>query len=239
MASHSTMSTSNAPAPGRTSQKPTPIRRRTLMACKTCRQRKLRCIPSEQPFNGAPCTRCLKRKLTCEYVATSESISPQTPEYSSSDLPPSHSQSQSHGASHAPGYGRGMPPPLPYTLPPPQNQPPRYSGNRYPDLSTTPQHPNYGTGGPSAPAMQGAYPSPGPSHRPHHSASQPGPYDLHAQAYQYLPHHAGSAPPPQQYGQAPMPFFANTEMPENPQFDWPMEDPNFGSGYPGDNYRYD
>ncbi|KAJ7158171.1 hypothetical protein C8R46DRAFT_1111924 [Mycena filopes] len=192
------MSTSNAPAPGRTSQKPTPIRRRTLMACKTCRQRKLRCIPSEQPFNGAPCTRCLKRKLTCEYVATSES----TPEYPPSDLPSSHSHSHSHGPP-APSYGRGQP--------------------------------NYGTGGPSAPAMQGAYPSPGPSHRPHHSASQPGPYDLHGQAYQHLPYHAGSAPPPQQYGQAPMPFFANTE---NPQFDWPMEDPNFG-GYPGENYRYD
>ncbi|KAJ7032211.1 hypothetical protein C8F04DRAFT_1185267 [Mycena alexandri] len=226
------MSTPGAPGHSSSSQRPAPltlIRRRTLIACSNCRRRKLRCIPAEQQPPNGPCTRCLKRGLQCEYVATTESNSPHTPEYPSSDIP--ESQAMPRPSPPDSSYGRGAAPPLPYTLPPPRNNAPRYSSGRYPDLSTTPQHPNYPAAGPSMPAMRDAYYAPATSaHRPQQPATipaQPGAYDLHAQAYQYPPHRPPSQP--LQYGQPPpMPFFAGAAVPDDGSMEWLMQDPNFG-----------
>ncbi|KAJ6504946.1 hypothetical protein DFH09DRAFT_1439689 [Mycena vulgaris] len=55
--------------PSQYPQPPVPHRRgRTLLACSHCRKQKIRCITTEQPPLH-PCARCVKRKLTCTYVA--------------------------------------------------------------------------------------------------------------------------------------------------------------------------
>ncbi|KAJ7779748.1 hypothetical protein B0H16DRAFT_724882, partial [Mycena metata] len=222
-------------APGNSSQRPAPlnlIRRRTLIACLNCRKRKLRCIPAEQTPNG-PCTRCLKRGLQCEYVATTESNSPHTPEYSPTDI--QHSQIVPRPSPPNSSYGHGAAPPLPYTLPPARNNPPRYSDGRYPDLSTNQQHPNYPAPGSSRPAMHGTYAPANPAHRPQQHSAQPGAYDLHAQAYQYQQHRPPNAP--FQYGAPPpMPFFAGAPVPDDGSLEWLMQHPNLGN-FPGDNSR--
>ncbi|KAJ7610177.1 hypothetical protein FB45DRAFT_1038219 [Roridomyces roridus] len=53
--------------------------RRTILACAHCRQRKVRCITTEQPPTN-PCTRCKKKKLSCQYVSADPAAI--TPEHS-------------------------------------------------------------------------------------------------------------------------------------------------------------
>ncbi|KAJ7915859.1 hypothetical protein B0H13DRAFT_385133 [Mycena leptocephala] len=55
-------------------------RRRVYVACVHCRQRKIRCITSEES-RDKPCERCAKKGLQCEYLAVSEQQAnpPQTP----------------------------------------------------------------------------------------------------------------------------------------------------------------
>ncbi|KAJ7323856.1 hypothetical protein DFH08DRAFT_1028670 [Mycena albidolilacea] len=50
---------------------PIPLnRRRTMIACNSCRRRKIRCITSEQPPTN-PCTYCKRKGFNCEYVVVS------------------------------------------------------------------------------------------------------------------------------------------------------------------------
>ncbi|KAJ7478265.1 hypothetical protein FB451DRAFT_1396049 [Mycena latifolia] len=58
------------------------MRRRTILACTNCRRRKIRCITTEQPPKN-PCARCVKKGLSCEYVAA-----PEAEEYSGSTSRP-------------------------------------------------------------------------------------------------------------------------------------------------------
>ncbi|KAJ7033597.1 hypothetical protein C8F04DRAFT_1234766 [Mycena alexandri] len=105
--------------------------RRSIMACARCRQRKVRCVAAEQPPKS-PCTRCIKRHLTCEYVAVvpkSDDASGLPSEASSSadvssptpDLP-----IQTWAAGPRPTFlcsqQRDRAPPLPYTHAPPPNR---------------------------------------------------------------------------------------------------------------------
>ncbi|KAK7038435.1 hypothetical protein R3P38DRAFT_544744 [Favolaschia claudopus] len=48
-------------------------RKRTAMACKNCRRRKIRCITTDYlPEN--PCAYCTRKAIPCEYVAASEQV---------------------------------------------------------------------------------------------------------------------------------------------------------------------
>ncbi|KAJ7865340.1 hypothetical protein B0H14DRAFT_3443038 [Mycena olivaceomarginata] len=121
-------------------------RRRSLMACTTCRKRKIRCITTEQPPIN-PCTRCTKNGLPCEYMAVGpdDSTPSQSPNLVPSALPYAGGHSR-HPSIQAPAHpssaassdlsrGAGMALPLPYTGPPPVHGRPRYSATQYPDLS--------------------------------------------------------------------------------------------------------
>jgi hypothetical protein len=106
-------------------------RRRTVVACSNCRKRKLKvcsrlvnfhmcsqwsivqCEPPDETFTAA-CTRCKRRGLECEYMS----------------VPNPDSLTG----------GRGTVPRLPHTAPAPFNQPPRYYGREYPDLTIAPAH---------------------------------------------------------------------------------------------------
>jgi hypothetical protein len=188
------------------------------------------CITTEQPPKN-PCARCTKKHLPCEYVSVEEddpvSANP-SPDLSSSALPTSgaHSgrpQTQTPAWAGQPmppsnhfSRGPGTAPPLPYTGPPPFNQPPRFSGSQYPDLSL------YGSSQPS---------NPSPYYPAH---ANPALANQGTQAYQYG---ANSGPPPTQpgaqqpgsggyptgYGQ--MPYYGQTPM---PGYGWP---PQQGSRY--------
>ncbi|KAJ7184971.1 hypothetical protein C8R46DRAFT_1300679 [Mycena filopes] len=74
---------------------PAPVRgpkhRRTLLACRNCRQKKTRCITTEQPPTH-PCQNCQAKGLTCEYIAVPDSV-PSSPDPSDSD--PQESQASS------------------------------------------------------------------------------------------------------------------------------------------------
>ncbi|KAK7038441.1 hypothetical protein R3P38DRAFT_544921 [Favolaschia claudopus] len=70
-------------------------RRRTIIACVHCRRRKIRCITTENPPKN-PCAYCVRKRLTCEYVAASHPTEPDQQSSASasplltggSDLPP-------------------------------------------------------------------------------------------------------------------------------------------------------
>ncbi|KAJ7839196.1 hypothetical protein B0H13DRAFT_1911361 [Mycena leptocephala] len=125
----------------------------------------------------------------------------QTPAWAGQPMPPSNHFSR----------GPGTAPPLPYTGPPPFNQPPRFSGSQYPDLSL------YGSSQPS---------NPSPYYPAH---ANPALANQGTQAYQYG---ANSGPPPTQpgaqqpgsggyptgYGQ--MPYYGQTPM---PGYGWPPQ----------------
>ncbi|KAJ7485961.1 hypothetical protein FB451DRAFT_1231521 [Mycena latifolia] len=46
-------------------------RKRTSIACSSCRKRKIKCMPSSNDPHD-PCARCLRRGFRCEYVTVSE-----------------------------------------------------------------------------------------------------------------------------------------------------------------------
>ncbi|KAJ7443823.1 hypothetical protein FB451DRAFT_1434926 [Mycena latifolia] len=108
-------------------QNPTPFvlrLRRTTMACSNCRKQKIKCKPRETL--SVACERCAARGLECEYVSVSE----QEEDYRSAT-----SSKPRKGHREAP-----LPPPLPYTGPPPLNQRPRYAGLPLPELSLPSTH---------------------------------------------------------------------------------------------------
>ncbi|KAJ7018422.1 hypothetical protein C8F04DRAFT_1328189 [Mycena alexandri] len=115
-------------------------RRRTIIACKTCRRKKQRCVTSEHPPTN-PCARCERKNLTCEYVSLASEAGEfltDTPVLRFSPMPPLQRVPQAPQYAPVPptsGSGK-FPPPLPYTTPPPANHRPRYSaGAEYPDLT--------------------------------------------------------------------------------------------------------
>ncbi|KAF8173370.1 hypothetical protein K438DRAFT_2051431 [Mycena galopus ATCC 62051] len=218
-------------------------RRRTLMACLSCRKRKIRCITTEKPPKN-PCARCTKKHLLCEYVPATEteqdehysshSGSPQTPEFPQSELPaisssPSLPPSRNPSPYPSPGanQSRGSALPLPHTIPPPPGYRPRFAGMQYPDLSLLPQ---------SAPMalrpmlMQHPYYTPTATPHPNTNPylSYP-PYSPHPGRGSQYPWQQMSPPHPshpQQFAYAPMPgpFFAGTRVPTpdgDDMFDWP------------------
>ncbi|KAJ7453284.1 hypothetical protein B0H11DRAFT_2317970 [Mycena galericulata] len=69
--------------------------RRAYVACMTCRQRKIKCVPTSENDWSKPCTRCAKKGLQCEYApaARLESSTPQDPAPSSQSGNPSRSSS--------------------------------------------------------------------------------------------------------------------------------------------------
>ncbi|KAJ6473371.1 hypothetical protein C8R47DRAFT_1324469 [Mycena vitilis] len=215
-------------------------RRRTIMACVNCRKRKIRCITTEQPPTN-PCARCTKKRIPCEYIAMPEpewysasSPSPQTPEFPASSgdasaspspwtpppLPPPPSQSQ--GPSFVP---------LPYTAPPAGHRP-RYAGGQYPDLALgrQPSQPDRSMSLPTSPYYPHPDIQPGGNratypYYPQPPASRP-PYPH--PTYPSAPPHSNNNPLP------PMPFFADTHMPQNELDLW--QDSEFndnGEGYSG------
>jgi len=74
-------SNKSSTAPGRPGKSLAIRRRRTIMACSNCRRRKIRCLTSEQPPTN-PCTYCVRKRLTCEYVAVADpdGYSPTSPD---------------------------------------------------------------------------------------------------------------------------------------------------------------
>ncbi|KAJ7724634.1 hypothetical protein B0H16DRAFT_1785623 [Mycena metata] len=214
-------------------------RRRTTIACKICRGKKLRCITSEQPPKN-PCARCKRKNLACEYV----SLASEAREVHGDDqaLPRSSSIPPLQWVPQAPPYAGFIPPPsgsgefpppsLPYTRPPPPNHRPRYSGGaQYPDLSLSALGPpsNQSWNPEVLPVRHASY------HSPNHHAvpSYPHAYGAHTaagyrdvwQGSQTAPgfqptaqfsHQAAPSPPG--YGQMaipPMPFFADISSPED------------------------
>ncbi|KAJ7466263.1 hypothetical protein B0H11DRAFT_1921990 [Mycena galericulata] len=143
------MSNSAQPAHTHTLSHPVPFaiqRRRTIIACKNCRKRKIRCIPPEQPPQN-PCARCARRKLPCEYVSVIEQEEYSTTNNTSSELrrePGAHSAPRPPTtwtppmAAHNTSPGNSNAPRLPYTSPPPPNRRPRYSSSAVPGLSEYP-----------------------------------------------------------------------------------------------------
>ncbi|KAJ7771301.1 hypothetical protein DFH07DRAFT_953470 [Mycena maculata] len=140
------MATYNPPLPPlHPPARSTAKRRRTIMACTNCRQRKVKCITTEQPPKD-PCARCTRNQLTCEYVSMVEQeeyliSATQTPEFPNMGPTPSLTWLPPTMA-HNGLQGHGMAPRLPYTGPPPAGRRPRYSNQSisgvpggYPDLS--------------------------------------------------------------------------------------------------------
>ncbi|CAK5284675.1 unnamed protein product [Mycena citricolor] len=78
--------------------------RRMPMACVNCRRRKIKCVTStKQP--SAPCERCTKRKLDCEFVPVSESAEQVAPHRRSTlggGKPPRRPDAESEIYLHAP-----------------------------------------------------------------------------------------------------------------------------------------
>ncbi|KAJ7617270.1 hypothetical protein FB45DRAFT_1034562 [Roridomyces roridus] len=113
-------------------------KRRTIIACLTCRKRKLRCITFEQPPNS-PCERCARKNIHCEYVSVSDE---QDTEYTGGPVhaadmaaPMPVDPRQNPRLAH---LGRNSPaPPLPYTGPPPAGQRPRFYGQTLPPLGSS------------------------------------------------------------------------------------------------------
>ncbi|KAJ7768901.1 hypothetical protein B0H16DRAFT_273091 [Mycena metata] len=226
---------SSSTAAGQNPQRPAPSfprRRRALIACSHCRTRKLRCISAEQPPK-APCTRCQKHNLTCEYVSTehdTSSTSSQSPKFVYWDVPDSPPASISP---HQSDFAYRAPPPLPYTRPPPPNHRPRYSGTHYPDLSTAPQH-EVGTVGTPSPPVPGASYFSGASHpRPHPSATLPAEPNYSMQPAQPYSHAPASLQGTHPCVFTPMPDF--TLMSENGYHSFAQ---NSSSCYPSDTFRY-
>ncbi|KAJ7113645.1 hypothetical protein C8R44DRAFT_741228 [Mycena epipterygia] len=156
--------------PGKSPQQPVPFavqRRRSKLACVNCKKRKVRvcnstvatrfadeyglshltqCIAPEQPPTN-PCARCTRRRLTCEYVVSTEDDSSppanQSPETDlpdvSIDPPPDMIWTPPMTAAN---LSRNMAPPLPCTGPPPLNRHPRYSGQPLPDLGQLTRYSN-------------------------------------------------------------------------------------------------
>ncbi|KAJ7105027.1 hypothetical protein C8R44DRAFT_887032 [Mycena epipterygia] len=134
---------------GKSSQQPVPFavqRRRSKLACVNCQKRKVRCIAPEQPPTN-PCARCTRRRLTCEYVVSTEDDSSppanQSPETGPSDLPDDPPPDMIWTLPiTAPNFFRNLAPPLPYTGPPPLNRHPRYAGQPLPGLGQPPRYSN-------------------------------------------------------------------------------------------------
>ncbi|KAJ7612283.1 hypothetical protein FB45DRAFT_1118209 [Roridomyces roridus] len=107
-------------------------RRRNILACLHCRQRKQRCITTEQPPRNA-CGHCTRKRLCCQYLSVAVaaeregecewSSSPSSPSSASQTRTPSPIQSISHSAAV-----------LPYTGPPPAGSRPRYYDRPFPPL---------------------------------------------------------------------------------------------------------
>ncbi|KAJ7347230.1 hypothetical protein DFH08DRAFT_158785 [Mycena albidolilacea] len=236
-------------------------RRRTLMACLSCRKRKVRCMTTEQPPKN-PCARCTKKKIPCEYIpadqddhSSSYSSSPQTPEFPETEPPTSRFAIQMAASSSTRSSPRNTPSPyhdaranrrrgcaspLPYTAPPPSSRRPRYSGNYYPDLSLSYECT-------SMPLQSMKYPYYDPTADPY-AAGNPYLYNVYGPQYPgagyMVPPHTSHTPEPRQpvyaptpYAPIPMPFFADTSMPalgDGKMFDWlESEDPGLhGFQYP-------
>ncbi|KAJ6528261.1 hypothetical protein DFH09DRAFT_1413761 [Mycena vulgaris] len=149
------------------------------MACSNCRKRKIRCKPTEQPPNN-PCARCVKKNLTCEYVAAPEPAyysrsATQTPERPVIDLPaagqdpaPLAAPMRETPSVSPPTYSLGGVPSFPYTGPPPLNLLSRAS--HYPVMHTAPANPtfaawNQGSNNPESnrPYVHPQYYAPSPS----------------------------------------------------------------------------
>ncbi|KAJ7215943.1 hypothetical protein GGX14DRAFT_442533 [Mycena pura] len=197
-----------------------PQRRRTTITCLSCRQNNLTCKPSEQSPH-IPCARCVRKNLICQYVSVAEDDAPQT-----SSKPATRPPSSSSGYYPVPNAV----PALPYTSAPPMNSRPRYSGgNTYPDLSLAGAHPSR----PPAPTQH--HPSqymPSSRHDPQLSGHRPSnAWPASAQSpwpsMPTRPDVASQYQNPATHTQsfAPMPFFADTSMPEQQQYEW--------SGYGG------
>ncbi|KAJ7468242.1 hypothetical protein B0H11DRAFT_2284192 [Mycena galericulata] len=77
------MSSSSAP---KTYSQTFSKRRRAFVACSNCRKRKIKCVTASDADDN-PCTRCLKKGLTCEYAPVSDN------EYSASDSSPPNTPS--------------------------------------------------------------------------------------------------------------------------------------------------
>ncbi|KAJ7662819.1 hypothetical protein DFH06DRAFT_1397090 [Mycena polygramma] len=200
-------------------------RRRTIMACVNCRKRKIRCITTEQPPTN-PCARCTKKRIPCEYVAVPEpewysasSPSPQTPEFpaSAGDTSASPSPWTPPPLSPPPSQAPSLVPHLPYTAPPAGHRP-RYAGGRYPDLAlghqssqpdrsmsmpTSPYYPNSG-------GQLGANQSPYPYY-----SQNPYPQQQHSYPQHTYPSASGSTENRHNNPLPPMPFFADTHMPQH------------------------
>ncbi|KAJ6496187.1 hypothetical protein C8R45DRAFT_1132067 [Mycena sanguinolenta] len=89
-------------------------RRRTIMACQTCRRRKIRCLTSEQPPIN-PCAYCKKKHITCEYVAVVDPDVCSSPS-PDGDVPESRAASSSASSSPVPACplpGPSSPQPFP------------------------------------------------------------------------------------------------------------------------------
>ncbi|KAF7312703.1 Zn(2)-C6 fungal-type domain-containing protein [Mycena indigotica] len=129
----------------------------TRLVCLTCRQNKIKCVPSSQE-QSAPCARCLKKGLYCQYMAipdpTSSSSAPATPyNYQPTHSPATPVSPQLPASAPTSPYvpttgvdrSRFRPilpvpvqaPSLPQTGPPPEASHPRYAAGQYPDLSLT------------------------------------------------------------------------------------------------------
>ncbi|KAJ7616541.1 hypothetical protein FB45DRAFT_1105764 [Roridomyces roridus] len=164
-------------------------KRRTIIACLTCRKRKLRCITFEQPPTN-PCQRCARLNLTCEYVSVSladaepsqDQIPVQAPRAGSLESTAATPTSIDFSAGH---HGGNIAPPLPYTAPPPPGARPRYYGRALPPL---------GASGSSNPAMEFGTGHPDPQFLG---------LDVNTGTGQFNPADASGYPPTVGYGMQP------------------------------------
>ncbi|KAJ7205468.1 hypothetical protein GGX14DRAFT_644655 [Mycena pura] len=195
-----------------------PVPQRRRITCLSCRQNRITCKP-QSPHS--PCERCARKNLLCQYVAVAEDR-----DYDEAAASPSSNPASSR--SHSSYPSPAPVPTLPYTSAPPMNSRPRYSGAAYPDLSLASGRPAPATvpaqhhGYPAQHAAPSAHPGPQASrsrHRPSTAwANTP------AQPQWPAAPPAPQYPNPAVYGQpqsyAPMPFFADTAMPEQQQYEW-------------------
>ncbi|KAJ7478286.1 hypothetical protein FB451DRAFT_1172621 [Mycena latifolia] len=225
------------------------MRRRTILACSNCRKRKIRCITTEQPPKN-PCARCVKKGLTCEYVAAPEgeehltsASRPQTPDASGAHRENSransgHLSAPMNPAAFSGGSGRGAAPPLPYTGPPPVTRtttgwgyvPPSLRGPSHPSAANA-RASTSGTGSHQPYAHPQYYPgAPAPAQ---YAPGYPNPgYDPQYQYNMAAPGY-GSQPPF-------MPPQAGAESFDYSEFLNDYEDPGQSSsrGYPSNDPRY-
>ncbi|KAJ7815190.1 hypothetical protein B0H14DRAFT_3149196 [Mycena olivaceomarginata] len=119
------------------SKSTTPHRRRTIMACTSCRTRKIRCLTSEQPPTN-PCAYCKRKGFHCESASSPEPTSwkPPITSASFSAKPPSPALS-------LPGNHRSVSPPdSPFPPLPPRRKRARHWPTAQPTHSpASSQHP--------------------------------------------------------------------------------------------------